>query len=110
MARLYSPLILVFLLIACAPSKTAKPANTPKVHIIEMLASQFEPADVTIDSGDVITWINRDFTAHQLVGFYGKKFQSGIMGYGESVSRSFEKSTSYACIIHPEMLGVVRVR
>ncbi len=110
MARLYFSLFLISLLISCAPSKTAKPTNTSKVHIIEILASQFEPSDVTVDSGDVVKWINRDSAAHQLAGFYGNKFQSGILGYGESVSRSFEKSTSYVCIIHPEMLGVVRVR
>ncbi len=107
----YFSLTLISLFISCSPSKTAKPTNnTPKVHIVEMLASQFEPSDVTVDSGDVVNWINRDSTPHQLVGIYGNKFQSGILGYGKSFSRFFEKSTTYVCIIHPEMIGVVKVR
>lgn len=106
----YIPLILISLFLSCFPSKIAKPTNTPQVHIVEMLASQFEPSVVTVDSGDVVKWINRDLTAHQLVGFYGENWRSGVLGYGKSYSWSFQKTSSYACIIHPEMLGVVRVR
>lgn len=106
----YIPLALIFLLISCSPSKIAKPTHTPKVHIVEIFGSQFKPSELTVDSGDVVKWINRDFTTHQLVGFYGENWRSSILGFGESVSQSFERLSSYACIIHPEMLGVVNVR
>ena len=106
----YLLLVFIFLSSSCSPSKIGKPTHTPQVHIVEILASQYEPSVLTIQSGDVVKWINRDTAPHQLAGFFGEKLQTGILSQGKSYSRVIKVSTSYACVIHPEMLGSVIVR
>jgi plastocyanin len=87
----------------------------------------FDPPVISVNIGDVITWINNDKEGHTVVsgessgrfGWMSKDFGTpdGIFASGrfmpnESWSYTFEKpgSFSYYCTIHPWMEGMVIVK
>jgi plastocyanin len=69
---------------------------------------EFDPASVTIQVGDSVTWTNQDSTAHTATG---ASFDTGNLGNGESGTVTFdtEGSFDYVCTIHPTMTGTVVV-
>ena len=74
------------------------------------------PADLTINVGDTVEWVNVDTAAHTVTGGSPADGQSGVfdsslvMG-GESYSVTFhdEGSYDYFCMLHPWMVGNVTV-
>ncbi len=69
---------------------------------------RFSPATVTVAAGDSVTWTNRGEEIHTATG---DGFDTGEVASGNSGSVSFASAGnfSYACSIHPEMRGTVRV-
>ena len=68
----------------------------------------FEPADVTIASGDAVTWEWEDgSTEHSVVGF---DFKEPPKADG-SFEHTFDEvgSYDYSCSIHPSMTGRITV-
>lgn len=74
------------------------------------------PADLTINAGDTVEWINVDTAAHTVTGGSPADGPSGVfdsslvMG-GASYSFTFEDAGSYDyfCMVHPWMVGSVTV-
>ncbi len=53
----------VFLLNSC-DTETEK--ITPKVHTVEIKQMKFQPAELIVQKGDTVVWINNDIVAHSL--------------------------------------------
>jgi len=76
----------------------------------------FLPSDVSINSGDTVTWTNTDTAAHTVTagspadGPSGVFDSSLILG-GAQYSHTFDDSGSfdYFCMVHPWMVGSVNV-
>jgi plastocyanin len=70
----------------------------------------FDPATVTIQVGDSVTWTNQDSTAHTATAGDGS-FDTGNIGNGASATVTFDTAGTfaYACSIHPTMTGTVVV-
>ena len=74
------------------------------------------PADLTINAGDTVEWVNVDTAAHTVTGGSPADGPSGVfdsslvMG-GGSYSFTFEDAGSYDyfCMVHPWMVGSVTV-
>lgn len=74
------------------------------------------PADLTINAGDTVEWVNVDTAAHTVTGGSPADGPSGVfdsslvMG-GASYSFTFEDAGSYDyfCMVHPWMVGSVTV-
>lgn len=69
----------------------------------------FSPANVTVKVGDVVTWVNKDSTAHHV------KIDNQDLGEqapGASVTWTAAKAGTYpySCIIHPSMTGQITVQ
>ena len=67
---------------ACAASEDAVPTYTdpPGVEItIEGIA--YRPADVTVDAGDTVTWVNEDAVDHTITS--GRPGKQGIPGVSD---------------------------
>lgn len=120
MKKLMAMLALGILLLGCtsynAPPATPPSNNTgplpsggseePVVHIKDFA---FNPAEVIVRRGGIVTWVNDDSVPH-LVKF--PDFQSAALAPGDSFEHKFDApgEFSYVCGIHPSMQGKVTVR
>ena len=106
--------------------ETAKPAG-PMTHTVDMPKGTsvpgceetnecYSPADLIINTGDTVEWVNVDTAAHTVTGGSPADGPSGVfdsslvMG-GASYSFTFEDAGSYDyfCMVHPWMVGNVMV-
>jgi plastocyanin len=71
----------------------------------------FTPAEITIASGESVTWTNDDGAPHGLVYEDGAK-GTDLLLPGASFSRQFDRpgTYDYSCAVHPYMTGRVVVR
>jgi plastocyanin len=71
----------------------------------------FDPATVTVDVGDSVTWANQDGTAHTATAGDGS-FNTGNITAGGSATVTFDTAGTFAyvCSIHPQMAGTVVVQ
>jgi plastocyanin len=70
----------------------------------------FDPATVTIQVGDSVTWTNEDSVAHTATAGDGS-FDTGQIANGGSDTVTFDTAGTFAyiCSIHPQMTGSVVV-
>ncbi len=77
---------------------------------------RFRNANITVDAGQTITWINDDDHPHTVTsGPWGQPtgmFDTGIMQPGETFRFTFTEPGVYPyyCALHPGMQGVITVR
>ena len=100
-------LCLIFLLNSCtsAPEK-----EIPKVYNVEIKQMQFQPAELTLQKGDTVVWINHDIVAHDVTEEPGKLWTSGSLAPGKSWSLEVTQSADYYCSIHVVMKGKLIVQ
>jgi plastocyanin len=127
----------VFLAIGCAGNNTqqpAVPAETPvgvavtpmqtpslpvsnatpqaasggKIVDVSISNFAFNPATVTISTGDTVRWTNQDSATHTVKG---SSFESGQLAQGDTYEFTFTEpgTYDYTCSIHPSMKGTVTV-
>jgi plastocyanin len=77
---------------------------------VTMSGFAFDPATVTVEVGDSVTWQNQDDVGHTATGA-GGAFDTGTVAGGGSASVTFDAAGTfaYACTIHPTMQGTVVV-
>jgi plastocyanin len=92
----------IFLLYSCA-GKTGE--HTPKSYTVEIKQMKFQPADLTIQKGDTVVWINKDIVSHDVTEESNKAWTSSLMPVGESWSLVVNESADYYCSIHVVMKG-----
>jgi plastocyanin len=70
----------------------------------------FDPASVTVQVGDSVTWTNQDSTAHTATA--AGAFDTGNIASGASATVTFDTAGTfaYACSIHPTMTATVVVQ
>ena len=78
--------------------------------------SCFSPADITINAGDTVEWINVDTAAHTVTGGSPSDgpsgvFDSSLVMANASYAFTFNDAGSYDyfCMVHPWMVGSVTV-
>jgi plastocyanin len=71
----------------------------------------FDPATVTVNVGDSVTWNNQDGTAHTATAG-DASFDTGNIAAGGSATITFDTAGTFAyvCSIHPQMAGTVVVQ
>jgi plastocyanin len=84
---------------------------------VSMQNIQFEPADLTINAGETVTWTNDEAVPHDVDGSGpGGDFSSGPeggMNEGDTYDFTFDEpgTYDYVCRVHaPGMAGTVTVR
>ena len=85
------------------------PAGSAEVRIVDDDEHGFQPATITVDLGQQVTFVNRDDHDHTVTG---SGFDTGVIHPGEQATVTFDApgSFAYACQIHPAMTGTVMVR
>ena len=84
-------------------------ADAKTVHTVTIKGMVFDPAELHVKKGDVVTWINKDIVAHNVTQFPDSKWTSGTLTNGKSWKMNIGKSFDYFCSIHPTMKGKVTV-
>lgn len=84
-----------------------------KGKAVVMKDIQFEPGDVTVKTGETVTWTNDDTVDHDVTADDGsfKSGDAGDLAPGDKYSHSFDKAGTfkYVCTVHPGMEGEVVV-
>ena len=95
-----------------APAALAAGPATPKTasRTIVIDGTRFEPALLSVQRGDVVTWANKDPFPHTATA--KGTFDSGNIGAGKSWRFKARKAGTfdYVCTLHPNMKGTLVVR
>jgi plastocyanin len=85
--------------------------TAPPAVIVQITQFKFDSAEITIDPGTTVQWVNRDQTVHNVVSRDGK-FASSGMDTGDGWSFTFSEPGDYAyfCALHPHMNGIIHVK
>lgn len=81
-----------------------KSPGSDTVIINEM---KFSPADLKVDIGDTITWINKDLVDHNVKDTINNLFYSDTLRNGQTYSWVVTGGANYICTIHPTMTGKI---
>jgi plastocyanin len=107
MKKLLLPLVAVAALVVGAAPATSQSTATKTVQIKR---SAFQPATLTIKTGDTVKWVNADTQNHQVVSNNGS-FVSPILGPGKSYTHRFNASGTYRYHdgLNAAVKGVIKV-
>ncbi len=84
--------------------------NMPKVHTVEIKQMKFQPAELIVQKGDTVVWINNDIVTHDVTEQSSKAWTSSLMPAGQSWSLVVTQSADYYCSIHVVMKGKLTVQ
>lgn len=98
--------LLVMALPGCNGDKGEQANKTYTVVIQQM---KFTPADLTVNKGDTVIWINKDIVEHN-VTTETKDWSSPNLSPGMSWNKVMVKSAAYSCTLHPVMKGSLNVK
>ena len=110
MRSMLSAVLLSAGLVAGAGVAADKPQAT-HAATVKMTQEAFVPAQITVDAGTSITWINNDTVPHSVTAQDGK-FDSGPIQPGKQFQWTAQAAgeINYHCIFHPSMTAVLTVR
>ena len=101
-----------FSLIAVAGEMKDASTDNAKENKIEIKDFAFNPQNITVKSGEKITWINRDEEPHTVVSV-GKQFKKspGLdTDQTYTIVAGAPGTYSYFCSVHPKMTGTIVVQ
>ena len=82
-------------------------SSTPKSYTVEIKQMAFNPAEITVNKGDTIKFINNDILAHNATEEKSKLWASPNLDPGQSWTMVVNSSADYYCTIHPVMKGKI---
>ena len=87
---------------------TGEAAVPPDENTVIIENYKYQPSEITIQTGETVSWINRDSVRHTATG---DAFDTGLLGKGKASSITFEEAGTfdYICTPHPYMEGTVIV-
>lgn len=79
-------------------------------HIVEIRQFEFVPASISIQTGDSITWVNRDLVPHTATA-PSNAWNTGLIASGARHTLLFKAAfeIEYFCLYHPSMIASLRV-
>ncbi len=83
-------------------------------HVVTIRDFKFHPAEIEIQVGDSVTWVNKDNAPHTATRTDDPAFDTGLLRKDEERTIEFSEASSgsgfeYFCVPHPFMVGKVRV-
>ncbi|EAR16147.1 plastocyanin/azurin family copper-binding protein [Robiginitalea biformata] len=84
-------------------------ARLPKRHTVEIFRMKFNPAELHVNPGDTVVWVNKDFVPHDVTEEKTRAWTSHPFGQNESWSRVITEDVDYFCNLHKVMKGTIVV-
>ena len=88
---------------ACMSSSLKK---LPASRIVEIKGMQFHPANLSVDKGDTVVFVNNDFVVHDVTE-KSKAWNSNPIPVGQSFKMVIANPVEYYCSFHPIMKGQI---
>lgn len=79
------------------------------VHVVTIENMKFNPATITVNKGDQVTFINKDIVGHNATEV-NKVWASPMLQTGQSWTFTPEKTSDYYCMVHLVMKGKIIVK
>jgi plastocyanin len=115
LTRFANNILILFVFIsvaACSTSEERVKANKKetKVYTVVIQQMKFTPAEIGVNEGDTVIWINRDIVDHNVTEEKNKEWSSSTLAPGKSWNMIVKKDADYLCTIHPVMKGKLTVK
>ena len=93
-------------------SMGSRSSTSPQTHTVVISGSKFQPAMLTVTSGDTVEWKNNDIVPHTATSTESGTFDSGRIAVGDSWKYIASKKGAfpYECSFHPNMQGQLVVK
>jgi len=106
--------VLILGIVICVSSilvgfKSPEVINEPTTHTVTIFQMKFDPSDLTVNKGDTVVWINKDFYQHDVTETTNKKWASKPLNQGESFSKVISDDVNYFCSLHKVMTGKIEI-
>jgi len=108
--RFFSRVAILFFLLSACNSGENKNQRAPKSHIVEIAQMKFNPAELTVQKGDTIVFVNHDIVPHDITEEPGKTWSSSLLPANQSWSIVADSTVNYFCSIHVVMKGKIIVQ
>jgi plastocyanin len=100
--------LLLMLLVTGCTSPAEKTA--PKVYTVEISQMKFQPAELTVQKGDTVVFINHDLVVHNITEESDNKWTSSALAVDKSWSLVVRENANYYCTIHQMMKGKLLIK
>lgn len=92
------------------PTHTSRATGLPITHVVVIEGLKYEPDSLTVKRGEWVKWINKDIFPHTVTA--PGAFDSRIIAVGGTWKYLARKAGDYhyACTLHPNMKGTLRVK
>lgn len=89
---------------------SAGSSTAGKNYLVLIAGAAFEPKHLEVQSGDSVTWINKDIVPHTATALDGS-WDTGQLNSGEEKTIVFleAQSSAYICTYHPSMKASLQV-
>lgn len=67
----------------------------------------FHPAELSVNKGDTVVWVNEDIVPHDVSTFPGNEWSSDTLSMGQTWMKVIVQDFDYFCNIHPTMKGKI---
>ena len=87
-------------------------SDASQTNTVEIANFAFSPAELTIKTGDTVTWTNKDSAQHKIASDLVSEINSDSLSTGQTYSHTFNTAGTfdYHCSIHPSMKAKIIVQ
>ena len=83
--------------------------HKPTTHTVTIFKMKFTPADLRVNKGDTVVWINKDFYQHDVTEMTNHKWSSKPFNQGATFSKVIHEDVKYFCDLHKVMKGTITI-
>ncbi len=103
-------LLLVNILFLSCSTPEERIVNKTKAYTVQIKQMQFQPAELTVSSGDTVVFVNHDMFVHDVTEEVSKAWSSSPVAPGSKWKMVVTEDANYYCSIHVVMKGKLMVR
>jgi plastocyanin len=99
----------LFVLCIALAQMSCNSAQAPATHIVEIARMQFIPAELTVNKGDTVVFVNHDMLTHDITE-ERKLWTSSKLPPDSSWTMVTTQTANYYCSLHPVMKGQIIIK